>query len=285
MLITTPNLSFHHIRGSTMLRRLLFLSAFLLASPAFAQTREVGLTAEATETIRLQPDTAKIYFVIETKDPDANTATDNNVKLKKDLTDALDKLAIKGLTTKVTQKTVSKESSRNLNGIIGGGGGGQPIPVVENVSVSTPLILTLSNADSAKLVETVEKILQSAVTLGISGANSSDPRLGYNPFNQTTSGKARVVYSTKAGWDESTDAALAKATARAKAKAAALAKGAAVTLGDLITVQEQPEAAAPVENNPYYYLSPFSSRTAEEPGLVDGELVKTIRVRVTYAVK
>jgi uncharacterized protein YggE len=267
------------------MRRFLILSACLMAAPAFAQTREVGLSAEATETIRLQPDTAKIYFVIETKDPNVDTATEANVKLKKDLTDALEKLAVKGLTTKATQKTVSKESQRNFNGIIGGGGpgGGPPVPVVENVSVSTPIILTLSNADSAKLIETVEKILQSAATLGISGPSANDNQFGYNPFNQVTSGKARVVYSTKAGWDDSTDAALAKATARAKAKATSLAKGAGVTLGDLITVQEQPEGS-PADGG----FSPYigrGGRYTEEPGLVDGELVKTIRVRVTYAVK
>ncbi len=72
-----------------MLRRASILIACVLASPAFAQRGDSGVTADAIETIRAQPDAAKIYFVVETKDPDANAATEANAKLTKDLTEAL----------------------------------------------------------------------------------------------------------------------------------------------------------------------------------------------------
>lgn len=184
----------------------------------------------------------------------------------------------------MTQKTVSRE--RETSRILRGGGfpgGVQPAPVVENVGVSTPIIIAISNTDSFKLVETVEKIMQCAATLGISGPNANDSRYGFSPYDQVTSGKARVVYSTKAGWDESVDAALAKATGRAKAKAAALAKGAGVTLGTLVTVQEVSDSLANSDGG--YSSGPILNRSADEPFLVDGELVRTIRVRVTYGVK
>ena len=56
-----------------------------------------------------------------------------------------------------------------------------------------------------------------------------------------------------------------------------------MTLGNLVTVQELTESS-PNSDGPYYG-GPILARSAEEASLIDGELTRTIRVRVTYAVK
>ena len=204
----------------------------------------ITLTAEAVEVVWLKADQAKVYLTVEAKDGSAEEAVKANTDAKKKLVEAVEKAGVKGLRTTALQQKVTKERDNN-NRVFRAGPGGpiMPPPPVESYTVAQPMVFTVADADADKLVSGMEKVLQAAAGVGVTGDQRGNPDHGYSPYGETKFA-GRVTYLVKDGWDAATAAALTKATARAVKNAEALAKGAGLKVIQVQAVEDVSEAAA-----------------------------------------
>jgi uncharacterized protein YggE len=124
-------------------------------------------------------------------------------------------------------------------------------------------------------VEAVEKVQREAIKEGLTGAMPE----GMLSTRYTTD-MVRVAYLKQDGMDDLLTAALTKATKKATTRAEAIAAGLGVKLGAVVSAEE---GGNELRYGSARYYSPGGTDGDDE--LVDGELVKTVRVRVVYAVK
>jgi hypothetical protein len=132
----------------------------------------------------------------------------------------------------------------------------------------------------------VEKITQTAAAQGITGDKPQADSSGLNPFLGGTRNGARVVYSSKSGWETPLAAGLSSATEKALASAKAIARGAGLRIENVVSIEEiaeAPHASAPAAASPYASLFGLSSSPAEDD-YADGELVRKVRVKVKVTV-
>ena len=256
----------------------------LLVAPvvALAQTPAPGtVTADATETVRMKPDQARIVLTARTRSPDAAMAADEATEQTKKFAEAVDKLKLKGVkvTTAPLQTAKGAEDSTGGVRVIQPGGPGAAIPPKE-VQATREVVVTVSEADFTALADAVEKVQREAYAAGLSGAKANT---GYNPFGGSDGEKIKVTYHRKEGGDELTTAALAKATKKATARAEAIASGLGMKLGAVVSAGEV-DTVEPAATATRINLYGGDPAEATKDDLVDGELVRTVRVRVVYAV-
>jgi uncharacterized protein YggE len=263
--------------------RLAALALLLAPAVALAQTPAAGtVTADATETVRMKPDQARVVLSARVKSPDAATAADEAAEQAKKFAEAVDKLKLKGVKVSTAPLQASKGAEDNSGGVrvIGPGGAGGAVAPKE-VQATREVVVTVSDADFAALSEAVEKVQREAFAAGLSGAKANT---GYNPFGATDGERIKVTYHRKEGADELTTAALGKAAKKATARAEAIASGLGMKLGAVVSAGEvdavEPASAAAAR------ISIYGGDPAEasKDDLVDGELVRTVRVRVVYGV-
>ncbi len=259
------------------MRRLALAVLLSASAAAVAQTPPPAVPAgnisvEAVEVVRQKPDTVKLYMKVEARNAEAVTATDEATDEGKKMLDGLNKLKLTGVTvTALPQRTVRTET------VVRGG-----VPGTVEYRVVKPITVSVTDADADKFNAAVERVQLEAFKLGLM------PDLANDSYNYNSSGQQeknspfRAVYSRKGGWDELTGPALEKATKKARAKAAALAAGSGVTLGHAMSVSEVLTYGSSPSYNPYGAVN-----TAADPedSLADGELVRTVRVRVVYSTK
>lgn len=264
--------------------RLAALALLFAPVVALAQSPPGTVTADATETVRVKPDQARVVFYARVKNPEANQATDDTGEIVRKFGEAVDKLKLKGAKVAVAPLQTSRVGEEN-NGVIvrGGPGGGGPLPQ-KDVQASREVVVTVTDADFTALSETLERLQKEAYSAGLGGAKVNS---GYNPFGGGESEKVKVTYHRKDGIDEQTTAALAKATKKATARAEAIATGLGLKLGAVVSAEELPAGGDPTSTLLSTSLSRSTGSTAISPSaeLVEGELVRTVRVRVVYAVK
>jgi uncharacterized protein YggE len=268
------------------MRRLLFALLASLPAVALAQTPPAtpaptggNIAVEAVEVVRQKPDTVKLYMKVEARNSEASAASDEATDEAKKMTDGLAKLKLTGVTVAALPQRTVRTEVLNRN-VPGGQGQGQ----VE-YRVVKPITVTVTESDPDKFAAAAEKVQMEAFKLGLMPDLTND-NTSYNPSTgqQEKNSPFRAVYSRKGGWDELTGPALEKATKKARAKAEALAAGSGVQLGAVSSLTEV------LGYNPNQYgYNPYGGvvSTAADPedSLVDGELVRQIRVRVVFATK
>jgi len=256
--------------------------ALLIAPVALAQTPQPGtVTADATEVVRVKPDQARIVLSARIRSPDASTASDETAEQTKKFTEAVDKLKLKGVKVSAAPLQTAKGAEDNSGGVrvIGPGGAGGAIAPKE-VQATREVTVIVSDGDFAALADAVEKVQREAYAAGLSGAKGAT---GYNPFGNTDGERIKVTYHRKDGSDEATAAALSKATKKATARAEAIASGLGMKLGGVVSAGEvDPPAEAASSATKIVYGSDTTESTKDD--LVDGELVRTVRVRVVFNV-
>lgn len=261
------------------MRSLILLCGLLAATPALAQPAappKGSVTADAAEVIRTKPDQAKLVFAVTARNQDAATATDENDTQAKQFADGLEKLKVAGVKVASEPLRVDRVESQNN----GGGVGGTEFNAVREV------VVTVAEADPAKLAAAVEKLQKEAAKLGVSGEPGG---ANYNGNSYERVGKVKVVYSRgDAEWEELTAAALTRATKKATKRAEAMAAGAGLKLGELLSLGTSEDSPPRPSGSTYYtpdlieHTSPSTTRQTEDT-FVDGELVRKVRVRVVYA--
>lgn len=207
--------------------------ALFAASAAVAQQPTV--TAEATELVRVKPDSARVYLTVETRHANADTSADDHADAVKRAVDDLKGLRLKGVTV-----TPQQSLSARVEPAPGHGGG---------YLNARGLLVSVADANPDQLAETVMKVQQEAVKLG----------LGLNP---------QVAFEKKDGWDEALAPAIGKATKRAVQKAELLATSAGLKPGTILAVSDGSEAPTATDDAVAY---------------TDGELVRKVRVKVVIA--
>jgi uncharacterized protein YggE len=255
----------------------------LLLTPALTSAQTPGtVTADATETVRVVPDQARIVIAARFKNPDATTAVDEAADLAKKFAEAVQKLKLKGAKVSVAPLQAARVGEENNGGVVvrgPGGVGGGPVPP-KDVQATRVIVVTVTDADFAALSDAVEKVQKEAYTAGLGGPQVST---GYNPFGTGDSDRIRVTYHRQDGADDLTAAALGKATKKATARAEAIAAGLGMKLGAVVSAGEVEETpAAPTAAARIIYGSEPTETTKDD--LVGGELVRTVRVRVVYGV-
>lgn len=243
-------------------------------APAQTPVPPNTISAEATDTLRVAPDVARITFSVVTKDPVAETATDENEKLSKDLIANLGKLKLNGV--KITSQTVkvAKVESQDQDGNPKPGGG--PTATKADYRVVRSVTVTVKDADAELLQTTVAKVQREGAKIGVAG--DSNPSI-YNPFGNERQNVIKVVYGLQAGWDDKSKDVLAKLTKRAMERAQALAEGANLKVLGVVSIDEPREPTHPNSTMNFIY-----GNTEQTDELVDGELVLKVRVRVTVRV-
>jgi hypothetical protein len=263
------------------MRRLAAALALAVVTPAFAQTPVPAttvastVTAEATEVVRVKPDQAKVYVTAASRNADPATATDEATEQAKRFADVVARQKAKGLKAVADPVKVAKLTDERSVVIRGGAAAAPPT----EVQASQQLVITITDPDVKALVEAVEKVQREAIKEGLTGAMPE----GMLSSRYTTD-MVRVAYLKQEGMDDLLTAALTKATKKATARAEAIAAGLGVKLGAVVAAEEAGGAAA---DAPITFSSPSSVRGATVPAtaeLVEGELVRTVRVRVVYAV-
>ncbi len=266
-----------------MRRHLLALTAGVLAAPAFAQTPPPPVapgtvTAEAVEVVRVKPDQAKVYVTAASRNADPVTASDEAGEQAKKFADGVTRLKVKGLKAKADPVKVAKLTDERV--VIRGGLGGPGAPPAET-QASQQVVITISDPDPKALADAVDKVQREAIKEGLTGA-APDGMLS----TRYTTDMVKVAYLKQEGIDDLLAAALGKATKKATARAEAIAGGLGLKLGAVVSADELPSggdpASALVTTSALSRGSTAVSPTAE---LVEGELVRTVRVRVVYAVK
>jgi uncharacterized protein YggE len=266
--------------------RFVQLALLLAALPAVAAAQTPAkptVSAEATEVLRAKPDTARLVFTVASRNADADTASADTDTLVTQFTDALTKLKLTGVKATPDPLRVDRVELTNNRGIAG--------PGVGEFNAVRAVVVTATDADPAKLSALVEKVQKEAAKQNVGGEMGP---ASYNGFQYEKNGGVKVAYTrAEDGWEEATNAAAAKATQRAMKKAEALAAGAGLKLGELVSVGEvpadAPRAAIPVVGSGTAVFGGGSANpgvTADTlDALVDGELVRKVRVRVVYSTK
>jgi uncharacterized protein YggE len=258
-----------------MFPRLAGLLPVLLLAVSAPAADPITLTAEATEVVRLKPDQAKVYLSIESKEGNPDDAATAGDDTRKKLTEGIDKLGLKSVKVAAAQLKVTKDRDNSINRVlrVGPNGAVPPAPP-DTYTVVHPLVVTVSDADPDRLLRAVERVIQTAASAGVTGERTTEFRS--SPYGETRSG-GRVVYGVKGGWDAAMEPALTKATERALKNAQALAKGVGATVQKVEAVEDLTQGGTVTQAvNSFDAALPV----ALDDELIDGELVRKVRVRV-----
>lgn len=250
--------------------------ALAASSLTFAQAPTPApstVTAEATEVVRVKPDQAKVYATASSRNADAALASDEAAELAKRFATGVQKLQVKGLKVSTDAVKVSKMTDDR---VIIRGGAMSPT----EIQASQQVVVTITDADPKALSEAVEKVQKEAIKEGLTGSAAEGTPIS----SRYATDMVRVAYLKQEGMDDLLAAALGKATRKATARAEAIAGGLGMKLGVVVSADELP---AGIDPSAVFTASSSLTRGANvnpSAELVEGELVRTVRVRVVYAV-
>lgn len=226
------------------------------------------ISAEATETLRVAPDLARLTFSVVTKDSLAETSFTENDVLAKDFLANVGKLKMAGLKITSQSFKIAKIESV-VNGVAVLPGGNQPTKS-EFRTVRT-IIIGLKDSDIDQLQASIGILQKEAAKVGVTGDSAGMIYNGAGYENQNT---VRISYGLQAGWDDRTKDVLAKVTKRALDRVQLLAEGAGLKMAEVVSITE------PTSTTVVNYIN----GVADTSDLVDGELVQKVNVRVTVRV-
>jgi uncharacterized protein YggE len=183
-----------------------------VAAPLEGKKEPNTLRTTGTATVRIKPDTARVFFGVQTQDPTVSKArTENNRRVRK-IMEALSALKISDLKTKTSDVQVD---------ILYGRADGGQLPPITGYRVSTTFTVLVTDDDPAKLGGQASRVLDAALE---SGANSVQ----------------QVVFLSKNGMTDARRKALTQAVEDALANARALAAGAKKGQVEAFTIEGHP---------------------------------------------
>jgi uncharacterized protein YggE len=236
--------------------------AALLLGVVFLRGQPAGQTAESKKekrtittagsaTIKIKPDSARVFFGVQSIAPSIKEARqDNSIAVKK-VMEALKGLQITDLKMKTSNVNVELvQSVRNE----------AQLPAILGYRLTNTFTVLVKSDDPQKLSANAGKILDTALE---NGANIVQQIVFFKEDDLQTRRQA-----------------LTRAVEAATENAEALAKGAKVRIADTLTIDGQPEYSVGYQQGLSNTLAPAAPAGAETP-LVAGDLEITCRVNVT----
>jgi uncharacterized protein YggE len=212
------------------------------------------LTTAGTASVRVKPDSARVFLRVDTQAPDILTARAQNNKHVKKVMDALKGLQIPNLKMKSDNITVSEVFERRP--------ADDQLPRIIGYRVSHHFTTLVENEDPAKLSEFAGRVLDTALT---NGANSLQQVM---IFRKDMTAVRRE--------------ALTKAVEDALANARALAAGANKTIQETTAITGEPQYYYPASNVRLQNTIQVAPGAGDEgTPVMAGELEITCRVNLT----
>jgi uncharacterized protein YggE len=217
-------------------------------------TLERKLSTSGNASFRVKPDSARVFFRVETYAPQVKLARADNGRKTKQILDSIKSLQIANLKSKSDNVNVALvlDSNRTRAG---------ELPRVLGYHIAATFTVLVENEDAVKLAETAAKVLDTALENGATGVD----RIVF--FKKDTSDVRRRL--------------LTRAVEDALANARALASGAGEKIIEALTITDEPRY--------HFAVNPLLTNTAQvAPGqggegtpLVAGDLEVTCNVNVT----
>lgn len=209
------------------------------------------LSTSGTGSIRVKPDSARVFFRVETIAPDIKSARDENAKKVKRVQNALGLLKIGDLKMKSDNVQVTIVQDTHSPHVL---------PKILGYRITHSFTALVTNEDPAKLSAEASQVVDTALD---AGANAIE----------------QVVIFKREMTDVRREA-LTKAVEDAMANARALAAGAKKTIQEPITINGEPRFYAPPQNFRVQNAA-FQGGDEGPTPLVAGELEVTCTVNVT----
>jgi uncharacterized protein YggE len=229
----------------------------VVAGPAGAAGKEKEkrlLTTSGTATIRVKPDSARVFFRVETYAPQVKEARADNGRINQKIIQAVKALNINNLKMKTDNVNVTIVTNQNRVGM-------GELPKILGYHVISSFTVLVENDDARKLGEQAARVLDTALENGATGVD----RVAF--FKKDTIELRRQI--------------LTKAVEDAMSNARALARGADEKLKESLTIADTPQ---------YYFRgnNDFTQNTILTPQvggevtpLVAGDLELNCHVSVT----
>lgn len=249
----------HGVIATILAVLVLLVGVFLLnaqtrVGPATDKNDKRTINTSGSATIRVKPDSARVFFGVQTLAGTIKEArADNAMKVKK-VMDELLQLKIPDLKMKSSDVQVELVQSRQTE---------DKLPHTVGFRITSTFTVLVQNDDSEKLGVAASKILDCALE---NGANMVQ----------------QIVFFKK-DFTEIKRQALTKAVEDATANARALAAGAKANVAEIITINGQPEYSWLGSRQDLANTIPSSLAVGGETPLVVGELEVTCHVGVVCA--
>jgi len=238
---------------------LLAMGFYLWQSSAPAQEKKDGkedrrgtLTTAGMATSLVKPDSARVFFRVESYAEDIKTARADNAKLVDAVITALRKLQIINLKMKSSDVNVELVTRNRMQE--------ERLPKILGYHVTHSFTVLVENQDAVKLAEDASRVLDAALEHGATGVDQIT-------FFARDLEKARRELLTRA-------------VEEALRNARALAAGANRKINDIATIHGQPEYNLDLNNYQRLQNSFVPTPGASTP-LVAGDLVLTCNVNVS----
>lgn len=210
------------------------------------------LTTAGTANARIKPDSARVFFRVESYAEDIKTTRADNARLVDAVIGGLKKLAINNLKMKSAEISVELVT-RNRNDQ-------ERLPKILGYHITHSFTVLVENEDSVKLADEASRVMDTALEKGATGVDQVH-------FFARDTEKVRRELLTKAVED-------------ALRNARALAAGANRTINEIATIYGQPEFSTDHQNN-RQTNNTFIPNPGDSTPLVAGDLVLTCNVNVS----
>ena len=208
------------------------------------------INASGAATIRIKPDSARVFFGVQTIAKTVREAREENSAKTRAVLDALRNLHIKDLKMKTSNVNVELLQSHR---------GEATLPAILGFRLTNSFTVLITDQDAASLSSKASQVLDSALEAGA---------------NQVQ----QILFFVR-NEEEVNRQALSKAVEDALANAQALAAGAKVTIRDTVAISGQPEyyryPAQMMQNS-----MPVGGPRGSETPVVAGDLEITCRVNI-----
>lgn len=213
------------------------------------------LTTSGQASVRVKPDSARVFFRVENYGKQVGEAREENARRVKKVMDALQALKIENLKMKSTNVGVNQVVHNYRHEEM-------KLPVVLGYHVVNSFTVLVESEDSAKLAALAGKVADAALESGATGME-------------------QIVFF-KRNVDMVRRQALTKAVEEAMANARALAQGADEKIAESLTISGAPQVAYSGRmQNTYQQQVPFNNGGGSDTPLVAGDLEITCQVSIT----
>jgi uncharacterized protein YggE len=212
------------------------------------------LTTSGTATIRVKPDSARVFFRVETYAAQVKEARADNGRINQKIIQAIKALDINNLKMKTDNVNVTVVTNQQRVGM-------GELPKILGYHIISSFTVLVENEDARKLGEQAGRVLDSALENGATGVE----RIAF--FKKDTTDLRRQ--------------ALTKAVEEAMANARALARGADEKLKESLTIADTPQYYFRGNNDGVQNTIFAPQAGGEATPLVAGDLELNCHVSVT----
>jgi uncharacterized protein len=209
--------------------------------------------ASGSASVRVSPDSARLFFAVQTMAPKLASARAENAQLTQKVIDAVKKLQIPKLKMKSSDVQVSIRYSDTIRA--------ERLPTILGYNVTNSFTVLVENDDPTKLADAATRLLDTALETGVNQV----PQLTF--FRKDLKDAQRQ--------------AMASAVQDALQNARTLARGADVRITDTIEINESTPMYYGVLNRLQNAAFPAGGAGGEATPLVAGDLDVTMNVSIT----